>query len=870
MLAHAARRILTRVPLVALALASSAAHAVQPLTAPANDECAGAVAIPDGPYPVVSTVTRLTEATPDGVDSGELPGCPDLDHTVWYSFTPSVSSFYRISTCQGNGATGSTVYDTIVGVLGSTGGSCPAATVLACNNRPAGCTTVPPVPPVPPYWDQAITVAPLTGGETYFIVAGHWAPNAGGVAAPWDDIAVQIDKVPSPPNDTCTSPVPLALNKAVRGTTVYTYDDYHSTNCYTGVGNVATSALGRDAVFSFTAPADGKYSVRYIQDATEPPLLHQDFVLYASNSCPPSGSNVSCFAGANRVGTSVTPRNKSEELYCMTLTSGQTIYVFFDNETAGNDGGVFDLEVIPCNQENEPNDTQASATPLACTIEGSTAPLADIDFISLGTPPAGSRVFAGIDASQAGDNDWKMRVTNATDTLQYDDNDGTSLVGYQAPVIGGVPTDGTPTYIRLSHSARLGSAPFHLVTRVETGPAQVESEPNDAGNGNMNYFTAEPLTGGGYVRGVASSSRDIECFRFVGYEGQEMILFSGANPDRVPGAIVDMWPTLYDLSDSGYNGLNAAGQVARNLLAPTLNTLIGNTPSITSEFWTHRLRYTGTQVVCWSPLQATGAYPLAWHGNVSLDCNPVRPASDHDADVSIKQTGPVGPVSPGGLVTYTFEVTNRSSTDIAQDVRIADDFPPQVTAVQSHYDDGFGMHNLHCLQVNSGFMDCINYSIAPGATTTWTFVAKVSTCLEAGTEIRNTVNLVSTSSVDGNAANNSSTWTFTTSPTPPPPAPVGPTLQVAKQGGTDALLTWTAESPFTAWNLYRGSVTRPFTYNEGCLEAWIETPTAVDSGVPASGVTFYYLVSATNGCEETASGQATAGPHLPLEPCQVP
>jgi hypothetical protein len=24
------------------------------------------------------------------------------------------------------------------------------------------------------------------------------------------------------------------------------------------------------------------------------------------------------------------------------------------------------------------------------------------------------------------------------------------------------------------------------------------------------------------------------------------------------------------------------------------------------------------------------------------------------------------------------------------DVRIADDFPPQVTVVQSHYDDGFG------------------------------------------------------------------------------------------------------------------------------------------------------------------------------------
>jgi hypothetical protein len=84
----------------------------------------------------------------------------------------------------------------------------------------------------------------------------------------------------------------------------------------------------------------------------------------------------------------------------MSLTAGQTIYVYFDDAAAGNAGGPFDLEVTNCRKEVEPNDTTATATPYsACFMEGTTAPGTaggDIDFFSLGNVAAGSHIFASV------------------------------------------------------------------------------------------------------------------------------------------------------------------------------------------------------------------------------------------------------------------------------------------------------------------------------------------------------------------------------------------------------------------------------------------------------------------------------------------
>ena len=61
---------------------------------------------------------------------------------------------------------------------------------------------------------------------------------------------------------------------------------------------------------------------------------------------------------------------------------------------------------------------------------------------------------------------------------------------------------------------------------------KVETEPNDAGGGNVSFGTAQSITGGGYLPGTTSSATDADCFRFVVHEGDDINMFCGGNPDR--------------------------------------------------------------------------------------------------------------------------------------------------------------------------------------------------------------------------------------------------------------------------------------------------------------------------------------------------
>src|SRR5262245_32145273 len=74
--------------------------------APSNDVCPGAVVIPDGPYPVTTAPVDAVDATPQGADDGGLfpAACNSsgTDYTVWYTFTPSVSTAYTFTTCAAN------------------------------------------------------------------------------------------------------------------------------------------------------------------------------------------------------------------------------------------------------------------------------------------------------------------------------------------------------------------------------------------------------------------------------------------------------------------------------------------------------------------------------------------------------------------------------------------------------------------------------------------------------------------------------------------------------------------------------------------------------------------------------------------------
>ncbi len=754
---------------------------------PANDTCAGAVVIPDGPFPVVSDPVNVLDATPQGVDD---PGvCPPdgaffgMDHDIWFRFTPSVTGTYSFSSCAGAGAVGSTVYDTVVGVFDS----CPAGAALVCNDRPRDC---PADVPFAPYVDQAVATARLTAGVTYFIAVGHWTQDVDpGVYSGFDELALAVDFT----NDSCPRTVPLALDRITFGSTATAEDDYHApAACFTGYGQIPSAAAGPDLVYSFTPTEAGLYSFRYVQDDADSPMRSQSPVLYLTGTCPPPDPSTpvaSCLAAANRMNDQTTGNgNRSEEIPCVALEADTTYTLIFDHDTAADPGGAFAIEVAKCAREIEPNDSTATATPFApgpgCFMEGSAVPAGaggDVDVYDLGAPPAGSKIFAAVDSAASASSDYEMRITTATDTLGYDDNDGTSWIGLDAPVVAGPFADGSEIYARIDSKGgpAAGDEPYRFYARIETGTAQNESlpDPDPSGLGNDTFYGATHVTGGGFVRGVIYSwdilsALDMDCYRFVMREGDQLLAFSDNNPSRTSGTITNVWPVLETVDgDPPPAHTRFQGQVLRNDVTPSPGTLLGVTPSVTSNFLQYRARYTGAYALCYQPTRSTGsnedppasAYPLPYQGSISINCGPVPPPGA--ADIAVTMTGPAGPVTTGQVVTYTIRVDNLG-TDIAQDVRISDVLPSELLYMGLQLDDGFGGFNTGCRTLptpasHNAPIDCTTYAIAPGAGATYTLTAQVANCIGAGLDVTNAVS-VSSFTTDDNPSNDDAQITFTT------------------------------------------------------------------------------------------------------------
>ncbi len=760
------------------------------LATPANDECIDAIAIPAGPFPISAAPVDITDATPQDTDEGILT-CAPIDRTIWYSFTPSQSGQYIFSTCADNGAGGNTVYDTVIGVLDA----CPGSpNELGCNDSTALCAGS---LPGAPYVDQSVLSVVLAANTTYYIAVGHFADDLGGVVPTLNTVSLQVDLSPAPDNDNCSNPAPLALDRITFGTTASATNDYRSIGCpQTDNGQIPTTANGLDVVFSFSPPTDGRYSFRYVQDDASAALRTQSPVLYLATTCPDPDPTVGvpgCIAAANRMNDQTTGNgNRSEELDCLSLTANTPYYLFFDDRFTANPGGPFAVEVTRCNPETEPNDTTANATVFApssgCYMEGAATPTGvagDVDFYDLGAPPAGSKIFVAIDAAAANNSDYQMRITNATDTLGFDDDDGTSIIGSNAPVIGGVIADGSEIYARVNGKPTLlggsgGDQPYRLFARIEQGPAEGPSQPdpNPDGLGDDTIYEANHITLGGFIKGVIYSwdttngPADIDCWRFVAHEGDNITMFSDNNPTRAPGTITNVWPVIETVDGNPPAHTRFVGQVLRNTLTPSPGTLTGTTPSVTSEFHHYRARYTGWYAVCMQPTVDTGtpenpppaAYPLPYQASIAINCGPVP--APQPADVSITQAGPAGPVQDGSLIEYTITVTNNDATAIAQDVRLTDTLPPEVVFVGVSVDDGFAGGNTACLSLptpgaNDADVDCTNYSLAPGASITYTLTVQVQNCQGPGLTVHNDTS-ITTYTTDANAANDSASWEFVT------------------------------------------------------------------------------------------------------------
>jgi uncharacterized repeat protein (TIGR01451 family) len=873
--------------------------------------------------------------------------------------------------------------------------------------------------------DHAFAAAgkPVTPTEPVLNSVRRVAADADGNNLPKGDdraLAPGAALAAPPANDTCGGAEALTLNQVAYGTTVGANDDYHSpktTACFAGNGQFPTDSTGRDVVFSFTAPADGKYTFRQTARDAGSPIYGpgQNVSLYLTD-CAGAGT-VTCLKGANAiygqigVGSLGQSNQLGEAVSCFPMTTGQTTYLVFDDGTPGrcsdnahkcsdasychagatcdpqiNNGGAISVEVIPCEEEVEPNDTPATASALSCgvagasgvaptahcwlgdrngnactrpyatasyldqsnensnmrclgsgemcvldtvggtddcavgtgpcqqqtdldcdprcdlgpnagkscsthafcnpvsdqgatcagacivdlhcvvdatgvdtgiactpTCQGSTIPSVngrvcvsgtsfnacpgagtctttavipalgatcstgqtcgrqfnegDTDFYSVGSPVAGSKVFAAVFANDANDYDYRMRVTTANNTLQFDDNDAVNFFGgTAAPVVGGAVTDGSPTYIGVSRTVPRTTNTYRVysIVRPAVAAAQAEDESGPFGN-NLTFYwpgdviVANPSTDG-YVQGAMNFPGDTDCFKILVNKGDLMDFIGDGGPGRGTGSVATIsnpFPLMFDAEPAGISnfvfGTEPKKNTAANVQGAGVHAL---SPAVTSTYVQWRASYTGMLEVCWYDLrnfyQTSGpqTYPTNWAASMAVNCGPVQAAGPGTttAEVSVTMTSPAGPLETGQIFDYTVTVTNEG-TEIAQAVEIFDTLDPNLTFLALTVDDTLGGGNTACFSLptngtNDAPVDCVNASMAPGTSTVYTISVQVNNCIGSDITIANQVDLIASDSIDPDPNNNSALTSFVT-------------VAQANNGCTDILCDTT--DLFTCW-----------------------------------------------------------------------
>ena len=629
------------------AAAATAPPQATPQSVPPNDLCSGAETIQAaGPFPFTTGVTaNITDATT--ADDPPLSSCStDVSRSIWYKFTPSKTAVYVISACSSETAT--TVEDTVMAIYTSSNGTCAGSfTVIptsglsnGCNDDSSSCST---------NSTQSIITTQLNADTTYFIVVWLFGADPPLVGMTAVQLAVTQS---SPSNDSCATPVALALNTSVFGSTSFAINDYQlpaASPCFTGIGQTASTATGRDVVYSFTAPSADNYSFRANF------FTGQDAVLYVASNCPEGTPPLipTCLGASNRNSGTL---NAAEEVLCLPLAANQTVFVFVDEANLDTtEGSIFRIEVTKCSGETESNNTPATANTLTCGIEGSISPGGDFDFYSLGTPAAGSRVFSLVDGAAANDGGFDMRITTSTATIEFDDGNNDVPFGSLSSNVAGTPLTGVPAFIRVNHSgATTQSQPYRLYAAVQppgVGPgsssATTETEPNNtiavANSAANNYFY-------GTLSGPAPST-DLDVFSFTAAAGDVVFLSLDGDPlrDNTP---IDPRLELLDSSGSVLISVNDGSSTSSTTASP--GTLTGTTPFSPAEGLIFRVATAGTYYarvrIGTASAGTTGAgdYLLS----ISVNCNPGPPACTLTCSATVPANATTGtPVQFTGSAT---------------------------------------------------------------------------------------------------------------------------------------------------------------------------------------------------------------------------
>jgi hypothetical protein len=655
-----------------------------PGSAPTNDLCSGAEVIPtDATFPFYFTAITadITDATTVG--DPPAPSCQsNISRSIWYRYRPGGSSAHTFSACAETGA-GTTVDDTVIAIYTSPGGCAGPFTEIptegfshGCDDDSCGSENL-----------QSVVSASLPLGTEYFIVVwkfGPGAPTAGNTA-----VQLRVNQNVLPPNESCNGRILLALNTAVSGSTnAITVNDYQltGTDCFTGFNQAPSAAAGRDVVYSFTPLSAGNYSftVNFVNGF--------DAVLYVSTACfgSPPEQTITCsnalgpvIAASNRNSNTV---NASESVQCLALAAGQQVHVFVDETAVSAVGGSFFIKVTQCatptGDEIEPNLNPQTASALACGAQGRISPAGDVDFYQLGTPAAGSRVFALLDGASAFDDDLDLRITNATDTLEYDDAQNDTPFGFRAPNVAGRTLTGAASFIRINHATpSVQDEPYRLFSVVQPpGPgitgssATSEVEPNNtigqANSATNNFFF-----------GTMSAASDIDLYCFTATAGDILFLSADWDPlrDLSPFngalALLDLFGVVLMSVDDGSNGTSSNISGAGSFTATT--------PSSPADGFIFNVTTTGTYYARVTHASGTpGDYLLSISKNCEIGgggCSGVVVCDAITFPANISQTN--DPNQCGALVSYPVPSSSGSCGTINCSPASGSFFPVGTTTV---------------------------------------------------------------------------------------------------------------------------------------------------------------------------------------------
>lgn len=618
---------------LALALVSSFALAAPP----PNDTCAGAEVVPSTlPY-LSPLIADISDATTTGETLTKSCGGSAPSRSVWYVFTPPSTGTYKFSTCADQG-TGTTVDDTTMAIFTSGGGCLGPFTEIANGCDDDGCNQEA---------NQSVVSAPLTAGQTYYLVV--WKYNATAPTAGHTALQVRVTQPPVPGNDVCGGAQTLALDRVALGTSEGASDDFQIPDsgfaCFAGVAQTPANLTGRDVVYGFTAPTTGNYGfqVRTRMGADNPALI-------IASACP-SGTGPqpvnACVAAANHNANTAgaTFSASAEHTACVPLTAGAQVWAVVD-AVAYASGASHEIEVNECTAEVEPNNTPATSNALACPVTGGIAVNGDVDFYTLGTMQG--RAFALVDGVFSSNTDFDLRVTTATSTLEYDDINADVPFGGASAVIAGTPVNGQ-TYLRVNHfSGTVQSTPYQVYGVIQPGsPGPIaEQEPNDtvatAFGGQRLYFNGE------LAQNDAGPSPDVDVFSVPAQVGELLFVALDGDPLR-NGTPLNAALDLLDPSGAVVMSVDDTG--ASSNTSTDAGTLTATNPQSPGEAFVFRVRTTGLHAVrvrsgSLTAIAGSGDYLLS----ITKGCQPVT-LGPSPTIATVSPTS--GPIAGGTVVTVT-------------------------------------------------------------------------------------------------------------------------------------------------------------------------------------------------------------------------